>query len=70
MNRSLLTHTHTSVAERATAASPLTHASHLGAPLLVLHGDKDTDVPYQQIVPFVEAAKRSQRHGASGALVY
>ena len=53
------------VLERARAASPLTRASNLAAPLLVLHGDKDTDVPFQQIVTFVEAARRSQHCRAS-----
>lgn len=52
------------VAARARAASPLTRASDLRAPLLVLHGDKDVDVPYPQIPPFVEAARRSTHPGA------
>ena len=53
------------VKERAKAASPLTRARHLRAPLLVLHGENDTDVPYQQIAKFVDAAKRSPSDDAS-----
>lgn len=53
------------IVARAEAASPVTRASHLRAPLLVLHGDKDSDVPYRQILIFVEAAKRSTHAGSS-----
>ena len=53
------------IAARAKAASPVTRASHLRAPLLVLHGDKDCDVPYRQITTFVDAAKRSTHAGSS-----
>lgn len=47
------------VAERARKASPITHASDLRAPLLILHGESDIDVPFQQIPAFVDAARRS-----------
>merc|ERR1719272_1659918 len=53
------------VAARARRASPISMASELRAPILILHGDKDIDVPFQQIPPFVEAAKRSSHPGAS-----
>jgi dipeptidyl aminopeptidase/acylaminoacyl peptidase len=53
------------VAARAREASPLTRAAELRAPLLVLHGKDDIDVPFRQIPPFVEAAGRSPQHGAS-----
>jgi len=39
--------------------SPITHADRLKTPLLVLHGERDTDVPFAQIGPFVERAKKS-----------
>ena len=53
------------IAERARALSPINRASYLRAPLLILHGDQDIDVPFQQIPPFVEEAKRSSHHNAS-----
>ena len=53
------------VAARAREASPIARAAELRAPLLVLHGDKDVDVPFQQIPPFVDAARRSPHPGAS-----
>ena len=53
------------IAARAREVSPLTKACDLRAPILILHGDKDIDVPFQQIPPFVEAAKRSPHPGAS-----
>ena len=53
------------VMERARRASPLTHASNLSAPLLVLHGEGDIDVPFVQIGPFVDAAKKSKHPGAA-----
>jgi pimeloyl-ACP methyl ester carboxylesterase len=52
------------IAERAARASPVTYAANLRAPLLVLHGEADRDVPFEQIGPFVEAAKRSVHSGA------
>merc|ERR1712216_906380 len=64
-----------SVVGRAKSASPLTRASNLVSPLLVLHGDKDIDVPYKQIVKFAGAASGSnvefvsyagEGHGISG----
>jgi dipeptidyl aminopeptidase/acylaminoacyl peptidase len=54
-----------SVAQRATNASPITHAANLSAPLLVLHGGSDIDVPFSQIPTFVEAARRSLHPNAS-----
>jgi dipeptidyl aminopeptidase/acylaminoacyl peptidase len=39
--------------------SPITHAEKLKAPLLVLHGEQDADVPFAQIGPFVDRAKKS-----------
>jgi len=53
------------VAERARAASPASAATELRAPVLVLHGDKDVDVPFRQIPPLVEALGRSPHPGAS-----
>eukprot|EP00592_Proboscia_alata_P003104 CAMPEP_0194371742 /NCGR_PEP_ID=MMETSP0174-20130528/20160_1 /TAXON_ID=216777 /ORGANISM="Proboscia alata, Strain PI-D3" /LENGTH=735 /DNA_ID=CAMNT_0039149965 /DNA_START=137 /DNA_END=2344 /DNA_ORIENTATION=- len=53
------------IAARARDVSPISKATELRAPLLVLHGDQDIDVPFQQIPPFVEAAKRSPHPGAS-----
>merc|ERR1712232_1552127 len=53
------------VVERARRASPISHATELRAPLLVLHGERDVDVPFEQIAPFVEAAKRSSHARAS-----
>merc|ERR1719323_1184962 len=53
------------VAKRAQQASPITHAANLKAPLLVLHGETDSDVPFQQIQAFVEAARRSVHPKAS-----
>ena len=43
--------------ERAVERSPITHAERLAAPMLVLHGADDLNVPYSQIVDFVDAAK-------------
>lgn len=53
------------VAARARRASPLPRATELRAPLLVLHGEDDVDVPFQQIPPFVEAAQQSPHAGAA-----
>lgn len=53
------------LASRARDASPITRASELRAPLLVLHGDQDIDCPFSQIPPFVDAARRSSHPGAS-----
>jgi len=53
------------VAARAREASPITRAAELRAPILVLHGDKDIDVPFQQVPPFVEALRRSTHGGAA-----
>ncbi|HET7770427.1 MAG TPA: prolyl oligopeptidase family serine peptidase, partial [Chloroflexota bacterium] len=39
--------------------SPITHAEQLKTPLLVMHGEQDTDVPFAQIGPFVDRAKKS-----------
>lgn len=39
--------------------SPITHAERIKTPLLVLHGEQDKDVPFAQIGPFVEPAKKS-----------
>ena len=39
--------------------SPITHAEKLKAPLLVMHGEQDTDVPFAQIGPFVDRARKS-----------
>ena len=49
------------VRARAVEASPLTHAARLQAPLLVLHGEADVDVPFAQVKAFVEAARASRR---------
>jgi len=57
------------VAARAARASPVTHAAGLRGPLLVLHGEEDRDVPFEQIGPFVEAAKRAPHPLASVACV-
>ena len=48
------------VKPRAKEASPLTHAAQLQAPLLVLHGEDDIDVPFAQARAFVEAARSSR----------
>merc|ERR550532_1758525 len=53
------------VAARAREVSPITKASDLRAPILILHGDQDVDVPFQQAPAFVEAARRSPHPGAS-----
>jgi len=53
-----------SVAARALRASPATYAANLKGPLLVLHGETDKDVPFEQIGNFVLAAKRSAHSGA------
>eukprot|EP00929_Paragymnodinium_shiwhaense_P020251 TRINITY_DN13556_c0_g1_i2.p1 TRINITY_DN13556_c0_g1~~TRINITY_DN13556_c0_g1_i2.p1 ORF type:complete len:546 (-),score=69.24 TRINITY_DN13556_c0_g1_i2:142-1779(-) len=53
------------VATRARKVSPISMAGELRAPILILHGEKDIDVPFQQIPPFVEACKRSSHPGAS-----
>jgi dipeptidyl aminopeptidase/acylaminoacyl peptidase len=54
------------VGARARKVSPQTRvAVDLRAPLLVLHGDQDQDVPFRQIPPFVEAAKQSPHPLAS-----
>jgi dipeptidyl aminopeptidase/acylaminoacyl peptidase len=47
------------------ARSAVTNASKLTAPLLVQHGADDLNVPYQQIVEFVDAAKKADAPGAS-----
>ena len=60
---------HPEIAARARARSPLTHAANLRAPLLILHGEKDIDVPFSQIGPFAEVAKRSSHAGAAATLV-
>lgn len=49
------------VKPRAVAQSPLTHAAELKAPLLVLHGEADIDVPFAQVKAFVEAARAARR---------
>lgn len=49
------------VRARAKEASPLTHAAELKAPLLVLHGEADIDVPFAQAKAFVEAARGARR---------
>eukprot|EP00908_Phaeocystis_cordata_P003267 Transcript_13559.p1 GENE.Transcript_13559~~Transcript_13559.p1 ORF type:complete len:767 (+),score=240.76 Transcript_13559:97-2397(+) len=49
------------VAPRAKEQSPLTHAAALRAPLLVLHGEDDIDVPFAQAKAFVEAAQAARR---------
>ena len=38
--------------------SPITHAERIKTPLLVMHGEQDKDVPFAQIGPFVERAKK------------
>lgn len=53
------------VAARARDVSPITKATELRAPILILHGEDDIDVPFQQIPVFVEAAKLSSHAGAS-----
>ena len=40
------------------AASPLAHAARSSPPVLLLHGDADTEVPFQQAVA-MEAALRA-----------
>jgi len=52
------------VQARARAVSPISKATNLRAPLLVLHGDKDQDVPFEQIPPFVQSAKSSPHPNA------
>jgi dipeptidyl aminopeptidase/acylaminoacyl peptidase len=44
-------------AERFRARSPITHASSLRVPLLVLQGDADPVVPHRQVARFVAAAR-------------
>ena len=50
------------VRERAKQHSPLTHAAQLEAPLLVLHGEADIDVPFAQARALVEAAATTNPH--------
>ena len=47
------------------ARSAVTNASKLSAPLLIQHGMDDLNVPYAQIVEFVDAAKRAEASTAS-----
>lgn len=54
-----------SIAERARKAAPLTYAKDLRAPLLVLHGERDDDVPFKQCSAFVDAARGSAHPLAS-----
>jgi dipeptidyl aminopeptidase/acylaminoacyl peptidase len=44
--------------ERAKERSPVTFVERLKTPLLVLHGEQDTSVPYSQIEAFVEKARQ------------
>ncbi|EJK57500.1 hypothetical protein THAOC_22449 [Thalassiosira oceanica] len=53
------------VSLRARRASPMSRAADLRAPILVLHGEEDVDVPFRQIPPLVEAMRRSPHPGAS-----
>lgn len=43
----------------ASARSPINFATRLKAPLLVLHGENDTSVPFQQIEAFVARARQA-----------
>jgi dipeptidyl aminopeptidase/acylaminoacyl peptidase len=54
------------IAARATDRSPLTHVDKLAAPLLVLHGAADIDVPFAQVSAFVDSA-RAARGNKPGA---
>jgi dipeptidyl aminopeptidase/acylaminoacyl peptidase len=46
-------------AERAWDRSPISSAERVKTPLLVYHGEEDRDVPFAQIGPFVEEARRT-----------
>jgi dipeptidyl aminopeptidase/acylaminoacyl peptidase len=46
-------------AERAWERSPISGAGRIRVPLLVYHGEDDRDVPFAQIGPFVEEARRT-----------
>lgn len=45
--------------DRVHDRSPVNFAGQIAAPLLVYHGEEDHDVPYPQIVQFVEQARRA-----------
>ena len=43
---------------RAKERSPINYVDQIKAPLLVFHGEADQNVPFRQIVPFVEIAQQ------------
>jgi acetyl esterase/lipase len=45
--------------ERATKASPAAYVSKDSSPFLIMHGDADATVPYEQSVTFAEALKKA-----------
>lgn len=45
--------------EKAAKANPITYVSKESAPFLILHGDKDTTVPYSQSEFLVDALKKA-----------
>jgi dipeptidyl aminopeptidase/acylaminoacyl peptidase len=45
--------------ERVRDRSPVTFAERIKVPLLVYHGEVDRDVPFSQVEPFVEKARRA-----------
>jgi dipeptidyl aminopeptidase/acylaminoacyl peptidase/broad specificity phosphatase PhoE len=53
-------------AKRAQERSPVSYAERVKASLLIYHGEEDRDVPFAQIGPFVEKARRA---GADVAFV-
>ena len=55
------------IGARARAVSPRTRAAELRAPLLVLHGEDDIDVPYAQAAAFVDAARAAPARRDVGA---
>jgi dipeptidyl aminopeptidase/acylaminoacyl peptidase len=48
-------------AERIAAISPITHTDRVKSPILLVHGDEDDIVPYEQSVAMKRALERSGR---------
>ena len=46
-------------AEHARERSPIARADQIKTPLLVWHGEQDKDVPFAQIGPFMDRAKKA-----------